>query len=156
MKVSTQREELFAQLQSVSRVASTRSTIQALSGVQLLAGSSGCELRATDMDVSLRVPLEAEVVREGVVAGLLDLLDQCFVGLDQEFLSAGFIIQAARIACPDVGLIAVHFVFRLLHPHAAGGGLPALPGARVRLNRVAAGHCVRGNRAQGGGVGVSG
>ena len=67
MKVSTQREELFAQLQSVSRVASTRSTIQALSGVQLLAGSSGCELRATDMDVSLRVPLEAEVVREGVV-----------------------------------------------------------------------------------------
>ncbi len=67
MKVSTQREALLNQLQSVSRVASTRSAIQALSGVQLLATSEGCELRATDMDVSLRVPLEAEIVREGVV-----------------------------------------------------------------------------------------
>ena len=67
MKVSTQREALLSQLQSVSRVASTRTTIQALSGVQLLATADGCELRATDMDVSLRVPLQAEVQREGVV-----------------------------------------------------------------------------------------
>lgn len=67
MKVSTEREALLTQLQSVSRVASTRSAIQALSGVQLVAGSDGCELRATDMDVSLRVPLKAEVAREGVV-----------------------------------------------------------------------------------------
>ena len=28
---------------------------------------TGCELRATDMDVGLRVPLEAEVIREGTV-----------------------------------------------------------------------------------------
>jgi DNA polymerase-3 subunit beta len=51
----------------VSRVASTRSTIQALSGVQLSATTDGLELRATDMDVGLRVPVSAEVVREGVV-----------------------------------------------------------------------------------------
>src|SRR5581483_4822858 len=56
-----------AQLQTVSRVASTRSAIQALSGVQLTAKQDGCELRATDMDVGLRVPLEAEVTREGTV-----------------------------------------------------------------------------------------
>src|SRR5581483_5450493 len=67
MKVSTEREALLTQLQSVSRIASTRSAIQALSGVQLVAGSDGCELRATDMDVSLRVPIKAEVAREGVV-----------------------------------------------------------------------------------------
>jgi DNA polymerase-3 subunit beta len=48
-------------------VASTRSTIQALSGVQLAAAADGTELRATDMDVGLRVPVAAEVVREGVV-----------------------------------------------------------------------------------------
>src|ERR1700732_4261869 len=67
MKVSIDREALLTQLQSVSRVASTRSAIQALSGVQLVASGGACELRATDMDVSLRVPLEAEVAREGVV-----------------------------------------------------------------------------------------
>ncbi len=67
MKISVERDALLTQLQTVSRVASTRSAIQALSGVQLAASPSGCELRATDMDVGLRVPLEAEVVREGVV-----------------------------------------------------------------------------------------
>ncbi len=67
MKISLERDALLGQLQTVSRVASTRSAIQALSGVQLSASADACELRATDMDVSLRVPLEAEVVREGVV-----------------------------------------------------------------------------------------
>jgi DNA polymerase-3 subunit beta len=69
VKISLQREALLTQLQTVTRVASTRSAIQALSGVQLMASSSAsaCELRATDMDVSIRVPLNAEVVRDGVV-----------------------------------------------------------------------------------------
>ena len=57
MKISLEREALLRQLQTVSRVASTRSTIQALSGVQLAAAADGCELRATDMDVGLRVPV---------------------------------------------------------------------------------------------------
>ncbi len=67
MKISLQRDALLGQLQTVSRVASTRSAIQALSGVQLSASANACELRATDMDVGLRVPLEADIVREGVV-----------------------------------------------------------------------------------------
>jgi DNA polymerase-3 subunit beta len=67
VKISLEREVLLTQLQTVSRVASTRSAIQALSGIQIVASSTGCELRATDMDVALRVPLEAEVAREGVV-----------------------------------------------------------------------------------------
>jgi len=67
VKISLERERLLSQLQTVSRVASTRSAIQALSGVQLVAAEGGCELRATDMDVGLRVPLEAEVTREGTV-----------------------------------------------------------------------------------------
>jgi DNA polymerase-3 subunit beta len=67
VKISLDRDTLHSQLQTVSRVASTRSAIQALSGVQLAATSSGCELRATDMDVGLRVPLDAEVIREGTV-----------------------------------------------------------------------------------------
>jgi DNA polymerase III subunit beta len=67
VKISVERDALVAQLQTASRVASTRSAIQALSGVQLAASTDGVELRATDIDIGLRVPLEAQVVREGVV-----------------------------------------------------------------------------------------
>ena len=67
MRLSTQREELLAQLQIVTRAASTRSAVQALSGVQLLAGGGSIELRATDMEIGLRVPLAGEVVRDGTV-----------------------------------------------------------------------------------------
>ncbi len=67
MKLSLERDALLSQLQTVSRVASTRSAIQALSGVQIAASSEACEVRATDMDVGLRVPLEAQISREGVV-----------------------------------------------------------------------------------------
>ena len=67
MKLSLERDALLTQLQTVSRVASTRSAIQALSGVQIAASSEACEVRATDMDVGLRVPLEAQISREGVV-----------------------------------------------------------------------------------------
>ncbi len=67
MKVTTTSRELLAQLQTVSRVASTRSAVQALSGVQLAATENAVELRATDMEVSLRVPLPATVEREGTV-----------------------------------------------------------------------------------------
>jgi len=67
MRLSTQRDALFAQLQTVTRAASTRSAVQALSGVQIVASGSGVELRATDMEIGLRVPLEADVIREGAI-----------------------------------------------------------------------------------------
>jgi DNA polymerase-3 subunit beta len=72
VKLSTSTQELLAQLQTVSRVASTRSAVQALSGVQIAAsgadaGEAGVELRATDMEVGLRVPLQARVERPGTV-----------------------------------------------------------------------------------------
>lgn len=67
MKISIERESLLTELQSVSRVASTRSAIAALSGVQIVANSDHCELRATDSDMSLRVPLPANVEETGTV-----------------------------------------------------------------------------------------
>jgi DNA polymerase III subunit beta len=69
VKLSTTTQELLAELQTVSRVASTRSAVQALSGVQIAAEAEGggVELRATDMEVGLRVPLEAKVERAGTV-----------------------------------------------------------------------------------------
>jgi DNA polymerase-3 subunit beta len=65
VKITCSSADLLAQLQTVSRVASTRSAVQALSGVQLAAREDGVELRATDMEVGLRVPLTADVARPG-------------------------------------------------------------------------------------------
>ena len=83
MKLSTSSQELLGQLQIVSRVASTRSAVQALSGVQI-AAEDGTELRATDMEVALRVPLDATVERTGTVVLparlLLDVVRQLPTG----------------------------------------------------------------------------
>jgi DNA polymerase-3 subunit beta len=65
VKISCASSDLLADLQTVARVASTRSAVQALSGVQVAAQEDGVELRATDMEVGLRVPLQADVVRPG-------------------------------------------------------------------------------------------
>src|ERR687885_2017065 len=67
MKITTRRDALFGQLQTVTRAASTRSAVQALSGVQLQARAGAIELRATDMEIGLRVPLEGDVARDGAV-----------------------------------------------------------------------------------------
>jgi DNA polymerase-3 subunit beta len=55
-------------LQTASRVASTRSAVQALSGIQIHADPDGhTELRTTDMEVALRLPLEASQQSSGTV-----------------------------------------------------------------------------------------
>jgi DNA polymerase-3 subunit beta len=101
MKITVDREAFLGQLQMASRVASTRSAIQALSGVQLMASEEGCELRATDMDVSLRVPIQAQVVRPGVVVLPARLL------LDvARSLPAGEVSLELRSAEQDVEVIS--------------------------------------------------
>jgi DNA polymerase-3 subunit beta len=66
VKLTTSTSELLAQLQTASRVASTRSAVQALAGVKISAPSEGrAELLTTDMEIGLRVPLDAQVVSAG-------------------------------------------------------------------------------------------
>ena len=67
MKISLSTAELLHQLQTASRVASTRSAIQALSGIKIAASTDGVEMLATDMEVGLRLTLTAEVARPGQV-----------------------------------------------------------------------------------------
>src|SRR3954468_15045613 len=113
MKITTRRDALFAQLQTVTRAASTCSAVQALSGVQLLAAKGTIELRATDMEIGLRVPLAGEVVREGSVVlparlvvdvvralpGAEVSLELCPVEQDVEILggAASFYIRTLRL-----------------------------------------------------------
>jgi DNA polymerase-3 subunit beta len=100
MKISTSSQELLGQLQIVSRVASTRSAVQALSGVQI-AAEDGTELRATDMEVALRVPLDARVERTGTVVLparlLLDVVRQ---------LPSGEVTLELRPSEQDVEVVA--------------------------------------------------
>ncbi|HEY1774543.1 MAG TPA: DNA polymerase III subunit beta [Solirubrobacteraceae bacterium] len=65
LKLST--AAFLEELQTAARVASTRSAVQALSGVQLHAEGNAAELRATDMEVGLRLPLSATVETPGDV-----------------------------------------------------------------------------------------
>ena len=67
MKISTSTTELLHHLQTLARVASTRSAIQALSGVRILAEDGQIELQATDTDLSIRIPLEGAVETSGAV-----------------------------------------------------------------------------------------
>jgi DNA polymerase III subunit beta len=89
-------------------VASTRSAIQALSGVQISASSNACELRATDMDVGLRVPLEAEVVREGVIVLPARLLLDVVRSLPAPRVSIEL-----RAAEQDVELVSGNAIFHI-------------------------------------------
>jgi DNA polymerase III subunit beta len=68
VKLSLSTANLLAQLQTTTRVASTRSVVQALSGVMVSASAdSASELLATDTEIGLRVPLTADVERPGAV-----------------------------------------------------------------------------------------
>lgn len=65
MKLALSTSEFLAELQTVTRVASTRTAVQALSGVMISAEDGSSELLATDMEMGLRVPLKADVERPG-------------------------------------------------------------------------------------------
>jgi DNA polymerase III subunit beta len=67
LKISVSREELARQVGVVARAASTRTTVQVLAGLLLRAGEGKLELAATDMEISLRSSLEANVESEGAV-----------------------------------------------------------------------------------------
>jgi DNA polymerase III subunit beta len=73
IKVTCARDELVAKLAVVARGVSTRTTVQILSGIRLEAGDGTLTLSATDMELSLRTSLEAQVEGPGttVVPGRL-------------------------------------------------------------------------------------
>jgi DNA polymerase-3 subunit beta len=113
--------DLLAQLQTVTRVASTRSAVQALSGVMISAqDGSPPELLATDMEIGLRVPLEAEVSRPGAAVLPARLLLDVARSLPAEQLT-----MELRSAEQDVELICGPTTFHLRTLRAED--FPALP-----------------------------
>src|SRR3954465_3500343 len=67
MKVVTRRDQLAQKLGVVARAVSTRASVQILSGVLLRAEGGRLHLAATDMELSLRSSLDAQVDGDGAV-----------------------------------------------------------------------------------------
>jgi DNA polymerase-3 subunit beta len=67
MKVTCSRDELVQKLGVVSRAVSTRTTVLVLGGILLRAENGELQLAATDMELSLRTSLEAQVDGEGAI-----------------------------------------------------------------------------------------
>ena len=67
MKVTCGRDELAEKLQLAGRGVSARTNVQILAGIMLRAGGGQLHLSATDMEISLRVALDAQVEDEGAV-----------------------------------------------------------------------------------------
>jgi DNA polymerase-3 subunit beta len=67
MKLTCAKDELAEKLQVAGRGVSTRASVQILAGILLRAASGQLSLSATDMEISLRVSLDAQVEDEGSV-----------------------------------------------------------------------------------------
>ena len=67
MRLTCSREELSQALGVVSRGVSARSAVQILSGILLRAEGGSLQLAATDMEISLRTTIEAEIGEDGAV-----------------------------------------------------------------------------------------
>src|SRR5919204_735926 len=67
MKITCSREELTQKLAIVSRGVSTRTAVQILGGILLNAEGGRLTLAATDMELSLRASLDAQVEGEGAI-----------------------------------------------------------------------------------------
>jgi DNA polymerase-3 subunit beta len=144
VKFSTSATDLLEQLTAAGRIASARSAIQALGGVQITAmKKGGVQICATDMDIGLRLPLEAAVATEGTVvlpARLLLDVTKSLSGMDASL--------ELRPAERDVEVLSgsARFHIRTLRaedfpplPEPAAGNVVNVPAAAFvdTINRVA-------------------
>jgi DNA polymerase-3 subunit beta len=120
MKLSLPTSELLSQLQTVTRVVSTRSTNQVLSGVMISATDGAAELLATDSEVGLKVRLQADVSHPGRAVLPGRLLQEVTKALPAETVTLEL-----RPSEQDVELISAGAVFHLRTLRAED--FPALP-----------------------------
>ena len=131
MKFSLSRERFLSELGVAVRGVSARSAIQTLSGVMVIARDGAIELQSTDMELGIRVRVEAPTEREGsaLLPGRL-LLDVV------RSLPGNDLTLEARGGEGDVELASgtANFHLRTLPPD----DFPALPEAEGTAVRVSA------------------
>src|SRR6516165_3125155 len=67
LKATLPREQLADRVSIVARALSTRASVLVLGGMQLRTADGRLELAATDMELSLRASVDADVAGEGTV-----------------------------------------------------------------------------------------
>lgn len=67
MLFTVEQSDLATGLQKVSRAVSTRTPLPVLSGILIEAGSGGLTLSATDLEITIRAKVPANVQREGSI-----------------------------------------------------------------------------------------
>src|SRR6266404_1821410 len=67
LRITVAKDELSSKLSTVARGVSTRTAVLVLGGIQLRAEAGRLHLAATDMEVSLRASVDAQVADEGAV-----------------------------------------------------------------------------------------
>src|SRR3954470_13977498 len=67
LRITVAKDELAAKLAAVARGGSARATVLLLRGIPLRSGGGPLHLPATDMELSLRASLDAQVSDEGTV-----------------------------------------------------------------------------------------
>jgi DNA polymerase-3 subunit beta len=143
MKFTISRDKFLQQLGIAVRGVSTRSAIQTLSGVLLRAGSGAVELQATDMELGVRVRVEASPERDGAVVVPGRLLLDVVRALPKDEVSIEY-----RTTEQDVEVISgpAKFHLRTLPlddfpklPEAGGGDVVRVPAKAFieTINRVA-------------------
>jgi DNA polymerase-3 subunit beta len=123
MKVRAERGRLVDALAIAGRAVSTRSSLQVLSGVLLQADEKGLELSATDMEISIRTPIDCTVDEPGsVVLNARVLTDIA------KSLAEGEVVIEQRAGESQVEIHAGGSLFSL-HSQPAGDfpGFPVFP-----------------------------
>jgi DNA polymerase-3 subunit beta len=108
LKLSVSRETFLAKLGVAVRGVSTRSAIQTLSGVHLRVSGGTLELEATDMELGVRVALEASDTTDGSVVIPGRLLLDVVRSLPRDDLSLEY-----RSSSQDVEVVSGGAVFHL-------------------------------------------
>ncbi|MBA3421949.1 MAG: DNA polymerase III subunit beta [Thermoleophilaceae bacterium] len=129
MKFSLPREQFLAQLGMAVRGISARSAIQTLSGVLLTARDGVVELQATDMELGVRVRIDASPERDGSVLLPGRLLLDVVRSLPAEDLTVEARAQEGDV---EVSSGSASFHLRTL-PADDFPSLPEPDGAEVRL-----------------------
>lgn len=125
MKISLSRDSLLTQLGMAARIASARSAVQTLSGVMVHAeDGDDLELRATDMEMAIRVKVQASVERSGEAV----LPARLLVDVVRSLPASQVTIERAS-SDQDVRIAAGEADFRLrVLPAEDFPRLPELPG----------------------------
>jgi DNA polymerase-3 subunit beta len=129
MRLTCSRDELVQKLGVVARGLSTRSAVQILSGILLRAEAGELQLAATDMELSLRASLPADVSGEGAVV----VPGRLLVDLSRALPSAE--VQVAHGADEGVVEITCGSAYYRLHTFNADD-FPRLPESGGPLHAV--------------------